>query len=101
MAEGDPAKIAVLEERIQGLREAISLQAAEYARRLDELNHAHARATEDKGKFITGELFYSKWDEMVKWRSEMDNWRARVIGIAIGLGTVGGIVGGIIMRFVK
>ena len=91
-------RIAVLEEKIRSLKEAIGHQATEYARRLDELNHAHAQATSDKNKFITSELFYSKWDDMVKWRSEMDVWRSRVIGIAIGLGTVGGLVGGVIMR---
>ncbi len=90
----DHVRIAVLETQIANLQASIQHQAVEYARRLDELNHAHERAAQDKSKFITGDLFYAKYDEQQKWRSDMDQWRSRIIGIGIGIGLAGGAAGG-------
>lgn len=92
----DATRIAVLEAIIDGLKDSIVLQAKEYERRLTELNHAHARATTDAARFVTAELFYSKYDELAKWRSELDQWRSRVIGIAIGAGLAAGGMGGLV-----
>ncbi len=98
-------RLAVLETRLNGTVENIALQAQEYERRLTELNHAHARATEDRNKYVGVDLFYSKIDEIAKWRSEMDQWRSKIIGIAIGVGSFGGLIGGaiagIISRIIK
>ncbi len=94
-------KIAVLEAELDSLRDAIKLQAQEYERRLTELNHAHSRATDDRNKFVTTDLFYSKQDELSKWRSELDQWRSRIIGIAIGVSAMTGAVVGLMMRLFK
>ncbi len=94
-------KIAILETEVDNLREAIRLQAAEYERRLSELNHEHARAREDRNKFVTTDLFYSKQDELTKWRNELDQWRSRIIGIAIGVSAASGALMGFIMRLFK
>jgi rubrerythrin len=45
-----------LEEKHEGSLKALALQAAEYERRLDQLNHAHAKAELDRGRFVTVEL---------------------------------------------
>lgn len=45
-----------LEEKHEGALKALALQAAEYERRLDQLNHAHAKAESDRGRFVTVEL---------------------------------------------
>ncbi len=91
-------KIAILETEVDNLREAIRLQANEYERRLTELNHAHARATDDRNKFVTTDLFYSKQDELSKWRNELDQWRSRIMGIAFGVSAATGALAGVIMR---
>jgi hypothetical protein len=101
MSEADQqVKIAVLENEVRNLKSAIELQAKEYERRLSDLNHAHAQATVDKSKFVSGELFYAKLDEVAKWRSEMEKWQSKVIGIAIGLGSAAGGIAGIIASFI-
>jgi hypothetical protein len=87
-------KINTLEADIRYLKESIRLQASEYERRLTELNHAHAQATSDRNKYLTAELFYSKLDEITTWRTGIDTWRARIVGIAIGVGAVSGGVAG-------
>ena len=90
------SRIAVFESEIRWLKENIALQAREYERRLSELNHAHAQATMDRTHFVNAELFYSKMDEWARWRNDIDTWRAKVVGIAIGVGAVSGGVAGVI-----
>lgn len=58
-------KIAVLEERIK-------LQTAEYERRLDDLNHAHAQAVTDKAQFLPRETYNTSEALLTIWRREVD-----------------------------
>lgn len=95
------SRIAVLESNIVWLKENVKLQANEYERRLTELNHAHAQATLDRNKYLSAEMFYSKMTELDKWRSDVDTWRARIMGIAIGVGAVSGAIAGFVMRLIK
>jgi len=90
------SRIAVFESEIRWLKENIALQAREYERRLSELNHAHVQAEMDRGRFVNSDIFYSKMDELYKWRNDVDTWRAKVVGIAIGVGAVSGGVAGVI-----
>jgi len=46
-------RLARLEERVKSFDLARELQAKEYARRLDELNHAHERAVADRAGTVT------------------------------------------------
>lgn len=46
--------------------EALMLQAREYERRLDELNHAHRRANEDRLQYVTKNEGISRDDRMHK-----------------------------------
>ena len=87
-------KIAVLEAQLAGMKENILLQAKEYERRLTELNHAHARAADDRTKFVSNELFSAKMSEFVKWQSNIDQWRSKVFGIVLGAGLTGGGLAG-------
>ena len=61
-------EVAVLKEQIKGLRElivqqdksvekALELQAREYERRLDDLNHAHKQAVETQATFVSREVY--------------------------------------------
>jgi hypothetical protein len=87
-------QVAILQTRVQNLTDNIARQALEYERRLTDLNHAHAQATVDRNKYVSADLFYSKLDEIAKWRGEFDQWRSRAIGIAIGAGLAAGVTGG-------
>lgn len=49
-------EIAVLKERLRGMDTALSLQADEYDRRLDELNHAHEEAVRVQQTYVTEEV---------------------------------------------
>lgn len=90
-------KIAILETRVSGLKENIDLQAKEYERRLQELNHAHQIQMDRNAQYISREAFelYStgvasstaiRTAEIDKWRREIDQWR----WISIGAGLCGG-----------
>src|SRR3990167_2689653 len=92
----DAVKIARLEEQVAGLREAVKLQAAEYERRLAELNHAAVRLAADKMQFVNVDVFNVKMDQVMHWRGGIDRWRAKMTGIAVGAGSIAGIAGGIL-----
>jgi hypothetical protein len=94
MDHSDETKIAVLQSEVANLKQSIILQAKEYERRLTELNHAHAQSTIDKSKFLAADMFYVNKDDVNKWRNEIDQWRSKVIGIAIGIGLASGFAGG-------
>ena len=77
---------AALANEIEGRREsermiekARAIQANEYERRLDELNHAHAKANEDKQAF----LLKVTYEAFVK---EFDTWK---LGIVSGIAAEG------------
>lgn len=72
----------LIEQRIQHERElreanaiqlnlALEKQAAEYERRLDELNHAHARALNDRESFVTKDVFDIHCREFQTWRLDI------------------------------
>jgi len=50
-------RIARLEERVDGMRQALKLQAAEYSRRLDTLNHEAERIRQAQAVSVTAEKF--------------------------------------------
>ena len=62
----------ILSTRENLVKEALHLQAAEYDRRLTDLNHAHATAMENWRMSMPREMFdqwereYSKWKEQVQ-----------------------------------
>ncbi len=91
-------KIAVLQTEVVNLKESIKLQAIEYERRLTDLNHAHQRSVEDKAQFVSSEMFFSKLGEYEKWKSDIDKWRSRMTGIAVGAGAVSGATAGLLSR---
>lgn len=65
-------RIAVLEERVSNRSDALTLQAREYERRLDELNHAHAMAVQDKAQFLLRETYAKSEDALLRWRRGVD-----------------------------
>lgn len=64
--------IAVLKERFIGRSDALSLQALEYERRLDELNHAHAQSVLDKAQFLQRDTYEKSERELIEWRRGVD-----------------------------
>ena len=73
-------EVAVLTERLHAHKEAankaLNLQAKEYERRLDELNHVLAREREKDKSYMPREII-EKWMEHIDiWRREVDVDRA-------------------------
>lgn len=60
----------VIMARLNGMDERHTVQADELARRLEELNHAHARSLEDKGTYLPREVFEQTQRE-VRTRMEL------------------------------
>ena len=73
-------EVAVLTERLHAHKEsannALKLQAKEYERRLDELNHVLAREREKDKSYMPREII-EKWMEHIDiWRREVDSDRS-------------------------
>lgn len=78
-----------------------SLQADELARRLDELNHAHAKATEDKMQFLPREVFEQSQKEERSWREQVNNTLAEAKGRATILAAIMSIAVGIVVLVIS
>jgi hypothetical protein len=78
-------KIAVLNERLVGMETARRLQADEYARRLDELNHAHDQAIARNAHYVTREMWEARNVESNNWRRGVDREMSELRGNRAGL----------------
>lgn len=67
-------ELAVLKNQVVNL---VAKQADDYERRLTELRSISV-----------------KLDGLAEWRNEIDQWRARLVGIGIGIGLTAGATGG-------
>ena len=114
LAERLAAERALREQAVAYIDKALQLQASEYERRLDDLNHAHAQAVEAQAKTVPREMFdqyvketaareqaliaaqsdksatqveaiNARVDELVQWRSGIEG---RLIGISAVIGIV-------------
>jgi chromosome segregation ATPase len=85
-------EIAVLQQQIRGLENARDLQAKEYQRRLEELNHAHAKAEARNAEYLPRELFESTINEFRMWRREVDKTLSEAHGSKAGITAAVGIV---------
>jgi len=93
---------AKLEERdkTQIERErALALQAREYERRLDDLNHAHDQAVTDRSSFVSVGAYNSGNHELEAWKRTVDIVLARsaertsvTLAIGLGLFSVAGLI---------
>jgi hypothetical protein len=71
-----------IESRLSSIEKALQLQAAEYMRRLDELNHAHQKAMEDKAEFLKKEVFEQGQKEVSMWRQAVQSALDKAEGAA-------------------
>ncbi len=85
-------RLAVLETRLNGTVENITLQAKEYERRLNELNHAHAQQSERNAEYVRRDVYDSKLNEWEQWRRQIDQWRWVSIGAAAAAGGLAGYI---------
>ena len=102
-------RLAIMEERVSSIQTATRLQATEYERRLQELNHAHAQQAERNALYLPREYFdmhHSQLESEVESTRraielrlvELELWRWKSTGIAIG---AGGVLGALISFLMK
>ena len=70
-------QVAVLHSRLESSKEALGLQASEYERRLDVLNHAHEEAKDVLSKYgstyMTIDRFDRFFNDFIEWRRSIDS----------------------------
>jgi len=114
MRESLEALKALFDQQAVSDRRALELQAQEYERRLEDLNHAHAQAVEAQARTVPRELFdayvketAAREDALVEAQAErfntaigalndridgLDRWRSGLEGRMIGVSAVIGVV---------
>lgn len=80
MDRADAERIARLEERINSNERALDLQAKEYQRRLDDLNHDNHKRDSDRANFVTVERFNGYVDKMSAWQDVVNENLSRNTG---------------------
>ena len=58
--------------RLDAQDRALTIQAAEYERRLEVLNHAHAAAVKESARVLPRETFDAKWTELDRRVGDLD-----------------------------
>jgi hypothetical protein len=75
----------VLAARMDAFDRALELQAKEYARRLEELNHAHAEAREVLHTYVRQDVYETGQRELRKTADELSEWKAHIAADLAGL----------------
>ena len=93
-----------LDERQRIHDNALTLQAREYERRLEGLNHEHARLASDRERYTTREKFEDHLHTFDTWKAQVNTAIATASGKAAGLSlawavflAVGGVLGGFVL----
>jgi hypothetical protein len=97
-------EIARLQEQVTALKDVIGRDIIEVRRRLDELNHEHARNIERNREYLASPLFYQYKDSVDLRLGNIDKAIANQAGKAAAYVTGVGIVFSgifIVLHFVK
>jgi hypothetical protein len=81
-------RIAILETKLHAADEARTLQAKEYERRLQDLNHAHQKAVEERATVVSRELYDSGIREVhvsINQNRELIDIVSAKVNIGIGI----------------
>ena len=73
-------EVAVLKARIDEKDRALSIQAKEYERRLEDLNNAHARAERVLGTYVPREILIAEVSILNKKIETLMEYRQNTIG---------------------
>lgn len=90
----------MVEQRFTLQQKALDLTAAELARRLEILNHAHERAEAERGKVVSRELYDQFRKDFEEFRLETGKQLARIFT----WGAAGGValtILSLVLRFLK
>lgn len=71
----------ILESRSQALDEALKIASAEIARRLEELNHAHANAIQNWRQSLPREVFEATVAEWSRWRDTVNTHMTLMVSV--------------------
>jgi heme oxygenase len=77
-------RLARIEERMAGVAMALADRTVEIERRLEDLNHAHAKNIADKAFFVSEDKFGGFVKEIQAWQRQVDTQLSELSGRAGG-----------------
>jgi hypothetical protein len=97
----DKAVMVELRERDK----ALGLHEQELAAHLDRLNHSKEELISERADYLTVAVFRAEHSTLLlefgKVKDEFIGFKARLIGIAIGAGLGGGLITGMIIKWIE
>lgn len=88
----------LIEQRFRLEDQALMLANRNIETKLEHLNKLRTEVLEDRANYITWSKYESDSKGFDIRLKALENWQSKLIGVAIGIGLVSGIVGGIIVR---
>jgi len=76
-------------QRFKERDQALALQAAELARRLDVLNHAHRDAMLRDSSFVGREVYDQRHSELERRVVALERWQSQIVGALALLASIG------------
>lgn len=100
MVKREKEKVSI---QLRSLARALKLQAKEYERRLQDLNHAHTQAQERNASYIPRETF-DNVTSTLRGRIEAlertgANWQGRMVAPAAIAGIIASVIVGLAIRY--
>lgn len=78
----------ILDQRIDFMNVALRLQAIEYERRLEGLNHEQARLASDRERFVAREVYETAESSLSVWRDGVNRAILLAAGRTSGMGAI-------------
>ena len=91
-------RVTVLEVWREAHDRALTMQAKEYERRLEALNHDYTRHQQALATYVSRAEWNAEAKVMAAAIQSFDRWRSWVIGFAAAMAVVGGVVGGAVVK---
>jgi hypothetical protein len=103
-SETKDVEIARLQERINALKNVIERDIVEVRRRLDELNHEHARNLERNKEYLAAPLFYQNRDTVESRLGSIERVMANQAGKSAAWVSIIGVlflIANVVLHYIK
>lgn len=90
----------IIDQKFEMQDKALTLSRTTMELRLEKLNELRTEVLEDRSRYVTVESYEVHYEIMDQRIKRLEMWQSRVYGIAAGAAIVGGIIGGLLDKFV-
>lgn len=90
----------LMNQRFEMREDALGLANKNMEMRLDKLNELRNEVVTDRSRYVVNERCEMKEESSDSRISRLERWQSQMYGIAIGIGIVAGVSGGVITKLI-